>query len=43
MNDAQFATLKENAALNAIVSLGAVLLILWLRVAFVAKSSQQWR
>jgi hopanoid biosynthesis associated RND transporter like protein HpnN len=30
MNDAQFATLKENAGLNGAVSLGAVLLILWL-------------
>ncbi|HEY2444600.1 MAG TPA: MMPL family transporter [Rhizomicrobium sp.] len=30
MNDAQFATLKENAAPNAAVSIGAVLLILWL-------------
>ena len=30
MNDAQFATLKQNAALNTIVSIGAVLLILWL-------------
>ncbi|HLY07131.1 MAG TPA: MMPL family transporter [Rhizomicrobium sp.] len=30
MNDAQFATLRQNAALNAIVSIGAVLLILWL-------------
>ncbi len=30
MNDAQFATLKENAALNAVVSILAVLIILWL-------------
>jgi hypothetical protein len=30
MNDAQFATLKQNAALNAIVSILAVLVILWL-------------
>jgi hypothetical protein len=30
MNDAQFSTLKQNAALNAAVSIGAVLLILWL-------------
>jgi hopanoid biosynthesis associated RND transporter like protein HpnN len=30
MNDSQFATLKENAALNAVVSISAVLLILWL-------------
>src|SRR5579871_489067 len=30
MNDAQFSTLKDNALLNAIVSIGAVLLILWL-------------
>lgn len=30
MNDAQFATLKENAALNIIVSIAAVLFILWL-------------
>src|SRR2546423_5192926 len=30
MNDAQFATLKENAVLNAVFSIGAVLLILWL-------------
>ncbi len=30
MNDAQFATLKENAGLNGAFSLGAVLLILWL-------------
>jgi hopanoid biosynthesis associated RND transporter like protein HpnN len=30
MNDSQFATLKENAALNATVFVGAVLLILWL-------------
>src|SRR5438477_1612721 len=30
MNDAQFATLKENAALNAVFSIAAVLLILWL-------------
>jgi len=30
MNDAQFATLKQNAALNLSLSLGAVLLILWL-------------
>lgn len=30
MNDAQFATLKENAALNAAVSVLAVLIILWL-------------
>jgi hypothetical protein len=30
MNDAQFATLKENASLNAVFSIGAVLLILWL-------------
>ncbi len=30
MNDDQFATIKANAALNAIVSIGAVLVILWL-------------
>jgi hopanoid biosynthesis associated RND transporter like protein HpnN len=30
MNDAQFATLKQNAVLNLALSLGAVLLILWL-------------
>ena len=30
MNDAQFGALKEHAGLNAAVSLGAVLLILWL-------------
>ncbi|HEY3777738.1 MAG TPA: MMPL family transporter [Rhizomicrobium sp.] len=30
MNDAQFATLKENAVLNAAVSILAVLVILWL-------------
>lgn len=30
MNDAQFATLKENAALNAVISILAVLIILWL-------------
>ncbi|HTT81974.1 MAG TPA: MMPL family transporter [Rhizomicrobium sp.] len=30
MNDAQFATLKENAALNAAISVLAVLIILWL-------------
>jgi hopanoid biosynthesis associated RND transporter like protein HpnN len=30
MNDAQFATLKENAALNAAISILAVLTILWL-------------
>lgn len=30
MNDAQFVTLRENAAENLAVSLGAVLLILWL-------------
>ncbi|HEX3429701.1 MAG TPA: MMPL family transporter [Rhizomicrobium sp.] len=30
MNDAQFASLKENAALNVAISIGAVLLILWL-------------
>ena len=30
MNDAQFATLKENAALNAVLSVLAVLIILWL-------------
>ncbi|HEX4157264.1 MAG TPA: MMPL family transporter [Rhizomicrobium sp.] len=30
MNDAQFATLKENAALNAAISVIAVLIILWL-------------
>jgi hopanoid biosynthesis associated RND transporter like protein HpnN len=29
MNDAQFATLKENAALNAVISVVAVLIILW--------------
>ena len=30
MNDAQFATLKENAAANLAVTIGAVVLILWL-------------
>lgn len=30
MNDAQFASLKENAALNLAITVGAVLLILWL-------------
>ncbi|HEX3666283.1 MAG TPA: MMPL family transporter [Rhizomicrobium sp.] len=30
MNDAQFATLKKNAALNAMISIVAVLAILWL-------------
>ncbi len=30
MNDAQFAAVKENAALNAAVFIGAVLIILWL-------------
>ena len=30
MNDAQFATLKENAAFNAAISILAVLIILWL-------------
>jgi hopanoid biosynthesis associated RND transporter like protein HpnN len=30
MNDDQFATIKDNAALNALVSIGAVLVILWL-------------
>jgi hypothetical protein len=30
MNDDQFATIKDNAALNVIVSIGAVLVILWL-------------
>lgn len=30
MNDDQFATIKDNAALNAIVSIAAVLVILWL-------------
>jgi hopanoid biosynthesis associated RND transporter like protein HpnN len=30
MDDAQFATLKENAALNAAISIVAVLIILWL-------------
>jgi uncharacterized protein len=30
MNDDQFATIKDSAALNAVVSIGAVLVILWL-------------
>ncbi|MBV8935469.1 MAG: MMPL family transporter, partial [Alphaproteobacteria bacterium] len=30
MNDDQFATIKNNAPLNAVVSIGAVLVILWL-------------
>jgi len=30
MNDDQFATIKDNAPLNALVSIGAVLVILWL-------------
>lgn len=30
MDDAQFATIKENAALNALISIAAVLIILWL-------------
>jgi hopanoid biosynthesis associated RND transporter like protein HpnN len=36
MNDAQFATLQENAVFNAILSLGTVFLILWLAL-------QSWR
>jgi hopanoid biosynthesis associated RND transporter like protein HpnN len=30
MNDDQFATIKDNAALNAVVSIAAILIILWL-------------